>query len=455
MSTKNVNQSGKFACTLCPLTYQSKRALTSHGSKKHPEPEKVKLVHDLINLDTRELEALLEDEEEYMDAVETLEEQEGIVNYELESLDGSLINFWEDNRFKSDFARTLEMENFGAVEEQLKDAQTRRKLTAAEKTIACLRSELNEYKKKLVASEKRNEISKADCKVCEDEAKSKAEKARADKAKADKAKADKAKANKAKAEAESVKCEVCPQRFENDLDMNFHLIHVHESKCRDCGKRFYQEALLRTHMKTKHGRESERIVDDIFYHCKNECGEKFRSSKEMKYHSDSCTFKDTREGCTRCEYLAVNSDDLKAHIIRSHPGALQSKRPCRFWKEGKCTKGEDCRFSHRGPQSAGPTSAPLGRSEGRSRCRNGAGCRFLARGSCNFSHTGEEQSQGKPDHQRRAHPQGVQQESRKCWYPNDCRRQRCSFVHDTSADFGNQRKAAVPNVWNNNMKYKY
>ena len=164
---------------------------------------------------------------------------------------------------------------------------------------------------------------------------------------------------------------------------------------------------------------------------------------------------DERADCNKCEFAAINADELNSHIIRSHPGVLQSKRPCRFWKEGKCTKGEDCRFSHRGPQSAGPTSAPLGRSSAPSKCRNGAGCRFWARGSCNFSHTGEEQSQGKPDHQHRVHPQGVQQESRKCWYPTNCRRQRCSFVHNTSADFGKQRKAAVPNVWNNNMKLKY
>ena len=64
MSTKNVNP-GKFACTLCPLSYQSSRALIAHEKKKHPKTEKVKApeppVGNLINLDTRELEVLLEE----------------------------------------------------------------------------------------------------------------------------------------------------------------------------------------------------------------------------------------------------------------------------------------------------------------------------------------------------------------------------------------------------------
>ena len=113
---------------------------------------------------------------------------------------------------------------------------------------------------------------------------------------------------------------------------------------------------------------------------------------------------DEKADCNKCEFAAINADELNAHIIRSHPGVLQSKRPCRFWKEDKCTKGEDCRFSHwGGHQSSGPTSAPWGRSP--SKCRNGAGCRFLVMSSCTFSHSEEERSQGKPDHERRPHQQ--------------------------------------------------
>jgi hypothetical protein len=180
------------------------------------------------------------------------------------------------------------------------------------------------------------------------------------------------------------------------------------------------------------------------------------SMKEAEKHKMSHNDEIVEESlnCTKCVFAAISADDLNSHIRRSHPGVLQSKRPCRFWKEGKCTKGEDCRFSHRGPQSPVPTSAPLGRSYGPSRCRNGVGCRFLARGICNSSHPGEERSRGKPDHEHRQHPQEVQQERRKCWFQNDCKRRQCSFIHDTSADFGSRRKA-VPNVWVKNTKYNY
>ena len=149
--------------------------------------------------------------------------------------------------------------------------------------------------------------------------------------------------------------------------------------------------------------------------------------------------------CKKCDYEASNEEDLRAHVIRSHPGVIQSKRPCRYWKEGRCNKGESCRFSHRGPQGSGSTSAPSGAP----RCRNGADCRFLARGNCHFSHKKEENSQGKQDQSRQ------QQESRKCWYQEDCRRRQCSFVHEKAGNFGHQMKNAAPNVLKMNTKYNY
>ena len=231
-------------------------------------------------------------------------------------------------------------------------------------------------------------------------------------------------------------------------------------KCEQCDFTSTRKVTLKAHTEVKHI-GLVRICDTCGMKCKSiedlmqhrELFHKLKTYKHMKTHNEVIV--DESVDCNKCEFDAINADELNAHIIRSHPGVLQSKRPCRFWKEGRCTKGEDCRFSHRGPQSPGPTSAPLGRPYA-SKCRNGAGCRFLARGSCNFSHSREEAGQGKPDHERRSHPQGAQQEGRKCWYPTNCRRQQCSFTHDTSAaDFGGQRKTVVPNVWVKNAKYKY
>ena len=253
-------------------------------------------------------------------------------------------------------------------------------------------------------------------------------------------------------EKEVFKCEQCDFTSTKKITMKAHkeVKHVGLARtCDLCGKKFKSIEDLMHHLDVVH---KQRIFkcSECEYTTRSRC----EGNEHMKTHNSEATDSE-RFDCNKCEYAAVNAEDLNAHIIRTHPGTLQSKRPCRFWKQGKCTKGEDCRFSHRGPQPSGPTSAPLGRPHGPSRCRNGEGCRFLARGMCNFSHSEEERSRGKSDHEQRQHPQEVQQDNRKCWYPSNCRRQRCSFVHDTSAGFGSQRKAAVPNVWVNNAKYKY
>ena len=251
-------------------------------------------------------------------------------------------------------------------------------------------------------------------------------------------------------EQEVFKCEQCDFTSTRKVTLKAHKEVKHKGlmrTCDICGAKCKSIEDVMQHRELVHKLSIYKCsVCDFTSRSKSEGEEHMKTHNEVRF--------DERADCNKCEFAAINADELNAHIIRSHPGVLQSKRPCRFWKEGKCTKGEDCRFSHRGPQSSGPTSTPLGRSP--NKCRNGAGCRFWARGSCNFSHSEEERSQGKPDHESRPHPQGVQQERRWCWYPVNCRRQQCSFIHDTSAvDFGTQRKAAVPNVWVKNSKYKY
>ena len=251
-------------------------------------------------------------------------------------------------------------------------------------------------------------------------------------------------------EQQVLKCDKCDFTSTRKVTLKAHKEVKHMGlvrSCDLCGTRCKSIEDLMQHREVVH---KLKVYKCSF--CDFTTWSKKEGEEHMKTHNEVIV-KETFD-CNKCMFAAINADELNNHIIRSHPGVLQSKRPCRFWKEGKCTKGEDCRFSHRGPQSPGPTSAPLAPSapSGPSRCRNGAGCRFLARGMCNFSHSGEEISQGKPDHERRPHPQ---ERRRECWYPTNCRRQQCSFIHDTSAVFGSRSKTTVPNVWVKSAKYNY
>ena len=241
-------------------------------------------------------------------------------------------------------------------------------------------------------------------------------------------------------QSEVFKCDLCDFKSTRKVTIKAHKDVAHVGllhKCDFCGKVCRGEEALKEHLDVVHKHPT--------FECTN-CDFQTRCRKEGERHVMTHNEKIVEEKmpCNKCNYEAINEDDLRAHVIRTHPGVLQSKRPCRYWKEKRCNKGESCRFSHRGPQGSGPASAPAGAP----RCRNGADCRFLARGNCHFSHPREGNSNGKQD-------QGRQEESRKCWYQEDCRRQQCSFVHEKAGNFGNRKTTAVPNVRMKNSKYNY
>ena len=99
-STKKTNESYK--------TEEESNKKTE--SNKNPEPtQEPVIVHNLINLNTAELDSLLEQEEDFLDAVETLENDIGLdVNL---SVNESLVLFMQDDKnYRSNFARTMELE---------------------------------------------------------------------------------------------------------------------------------------------------------------------------------------------------------------------------------------------------------------------------------------------------------------------------------------------------------
>ena len=117
MNSRNV--SSKWQCTRCSKNYQYKGGLSAHIKRKHPiseEPNKKSktsknagpllltpnVVQDLISINTQELEGLLEEEQEYFEAVEDFEHGVGMVD-------------WFQVNFQSSFSNTGEFENRQAV----------------------------------------------------------------------------------------------------------------------------------------------------------------------------------------------------------------------------------------------------------------------------------------------------------------------------------------------------
>ena len=117
------NVSKSYQCTRCSKSYIYKGGLTAHIRRKHPistEPKKKGMaskpdapvsaspliVQDLININTQELEALLDDEQEFYETVEEFEHNVGVNN--------SMVD-WYNVNFESSFSNTGEFANRAAV----------------------------------------------------------------------------------------------------------------------------------------------------------------------------------------------------------------------------------------------------------------------------------------------------------------------------------------------------
>ena len=116
MNTRNI--SSKWQCTRCSKNYQYKGGLTAHIKRKHPISEETTkknktskksvsspvtplIVHDLISINTQELESLLEEEQEYYEAVEKFEH--GVV------INDIMVD-WFNVNFQSSFSNTGEFD---------------------------------------------------------------------------------------------------------------------------------------------------------------------------------------------------------------------------------------------------------------------------------------------------------------------------------------------------------
>ena len=117
----------KFQCTRCAKNYIYKSGLTAHIKSKHPlgrinsnqndnsvAAAAPRIVHNLINIGTQELERLLSEEQELVDAADEMEHNIDI--------NESMVN-WYNMNLCSSFSNTGEFASRAASVVQVKDCE--------------------------------------------------------------------------------------------------------------------------------------------------------------------------------------------------------------------------------------------------------------------------------------------------------------------------------------------
>ena len=212
------------------------------------------------------------------------------------------------------------------------------------------------------------------------------------------------------------------------------------------------------------------------------CHKMFTTDKEYETHIGQCTIEMVnlrmKVKCTQCSkrftkqdlekhvcnereqvgpecgLIGKNKEAIKEHINNEHKQHKETSQIiCRFYRHGSCYKGNECRYAHVGHTQT-QTNEPRFRQ-----CRNGALCRWQARGMCKFSHQMGENNFPQSEQSQRSgeqnHRNGNENQQRQCWYQQNCQRgSGCNFSHFSHmslTDFPNITQGAQrPQVWNSN-----
>ena len=172
-------------------------------------------------------------------------------------------------------------------------------------------------------------------------------------------------------------CNACNRKFKTNPDLERHIQAKHtEYPCTYCDKLFSSEAALARHHAACEG------LGPANSRC-NKCNKNF-TTQGLKRHDPTCHGSNKFE-CTPCGEIFKSSNELKKHTEEEHDmEIIKSRVVCKHWRKGHCTKGLACLFSHVGRQNE-----PITTSKTTTRvpaCSNGAGCEWLARGSCSYFH---------------------------------------------------------------------
>ena len=73
--------------------------------------------------------------------------------------------------------------------------------------------------------------------------------------------------------------------------------------------------------------------------------------------NDACPFKHEKPPPKKDRSQSRPSSDRGRSSSRGKNDKSKKKQPCKFWKQGRCNRGNDCRFSHEGKQIKSPRAA--------------------------------------------------------------------------------------------------
>ena len=139
--------------------------------------------------------------------------------------------------------------------------------------------------------------------------------------------------------------------------------------CNKCDKKFISEPSLKQHMNSKHKSAESLPV-----------GHPDRVNNRETGSQESMRF-----ACTLCGKKFPSANEIEIHV-KEHSESQNgtegferqtSNRPCRFFKQGFCAKGNACGFKHNEPYT---NYTPA--------CKHGPQCFFLHKNRCSFFHPG-------------------------------------------------------------------
>ena len=176
-------------------------------------------------------------------------------------------------------------------------------------------------------------------------------------------------------------CLTCNFRFTSNNGLEQHIQEKHtELSCNYCEKSFRTKREANNHMDHCEQLGTEAIE------CNN-CNKKFVRWGSKKH---KCQPPQKQIACKTCDRMFKTISELKKHITDEHTGMKdKSKLVCRYYRDGKCLKGDHCEYSHVGfVRNNVQLNSNSRTTQKASTCRHGDNCLWLARGECSFYHQG-------------------------------------------------------------------